>query len=192
MELVERINGSKAETLEPETVHVDELPNGDLIRRTESVALSHISRIDLGPNLAWGALQAGLAKERQTNLEISNHVKDGEKMQKDIDLLLDLSAELIAHKEGQPAGEPLKKLLSELAERNIHLWKGEDLSKEKISELKSLSSAQVDKLRSNLQILFTTKIQPAIQAIAAIMEALKEIIRSDARLKQKANQLPGH
>lgn len=188
MELVEHIKASRVATPEPETVYVDGLPNGDLIRKTKNVALANI---DFGPNLAWGALQAGLAKERQTNIEISNHVKDGEKMQKDIDLLLDLNAELIAHKEGQPAGEPLKKILSELAERHVHLWKGEDLSKEKISELKSLSSAQVDKLRSNLQILFTTKIQPAIQAISAILETVKEIIRNDTRLKQKANQLPG-
>lgn len=150
--------------------------------------------VDHFPNLAWEAIKAGLEKEKITNQKINEHIRDAQKIQKEIDLLLDLSAELTAHKEG--AKEPsvkMKALLEELKELGIELWKGEDkgLTPEKISEIKSLSSAQIDKLRSNLQIIFSTKIQVMIQTIGSIMETLKEIIRNNSRLISTANRLPG-
>jgi hypothetical protein len=126
---------------------------------------------------------------------LNGHIKKAEEHQKDIDLLLDFSSELTAMKEDQKEmSEKLKTILGQLKERGIDLWKSEDqtLSKEKISELKSLSSAQVDKLRSNLQILFTTKIQVLVQAIGAILECVKDIIRNNSRLVSAANRLPGH
>ncbi len=147
------------------------------------------------PNLAWESVKAGLAQEKLTNDKLNGYIKEAEKNQKDIDLLLDFSAELTAQKEDvKELSEKMKDLLAKLKERDIDLWKGEDqkVNKEKISELKSLASAQVDKLRSNLQILFTTKIQVQIQNISAIMETLKDIIRNNTKLINTANRLPGH
>ncbi len=142
------------------------------------------------PNLAWEAVKAGLAKEELTNKQLKAHIAEAEKHQKDIDLLLDLSAELTSYKEDTEMPEKMRSLLKELKERGIDLWKSEEtvLSKEKIAELKSLSSGQVDKLRSNLQIIFTTKIQSLIQSIGAIMETLKEIIRNNTKLINTANR----
>lgn len=146
------------------------------------------------PNLAWEAIKAGLAKEQMTNNQLNQHIKEAEQHQKDIDLLLDFSAELTGHKEDEEMTEKMKTLLKGLKDRGIDLWKGEEskLSKEKISELKSLASSQVDKLRSNLQIIFTTKIQVLIQSISAIMEILKDVIRNNNKLISAANRLPGH
>lgn len=147
------------------------------------------------PNVAWESVKAGLAKEKITNDQLNAHIKEAEKHQKDIDLLLDFSAELTAHKEGSTEmSEQMKSVLAKLKERGIDLWKSDDktISKEKLSELKSLSSAQVDKLRSSLQITFTTKIQVLIQSIGAIMETLKDIIRNNTKVISAANRLPGH
>lgn len=148
------------------------------------------------PNFALEAVLAGLAKERQTNEKLNGHIKEAEGHQKDIDLLLDLSAELTAMKgEKNEVPERVKTILAQLKERGIDLVKGENqthLTKEQISELKSLGSAQVDQLRSKLQILFTTKIQFLVQAISAILECVKDMIRNDSRIKNKANTLPGH
>jgi hypothetical protein len=145
------------------------------------------------PNFALEAVLAGLAKERQTNETLKKHIETAEGYQKDIDLLLDLSAELTKLKgEENEVPARVKELLIELDKRGIHLEKGEGLetvTKEQIAELKSLSSAQMDKLRSNLQILFTTKIQFLIQAISAILECVKDMIRNDARLKGKTNTI---
>lgn len=146
------------------------------------------------PNLAWESIQAGLIKEQITNDQINAHVKEAENIQKDIDLLLELSAELTALKEGEAPTEKMKEILDQLKIRDIDLWKRDlsEMNKEEISEMKSLSSAQVDKLRSNLQIIFTTKVQVLIQSIGSIMEILKDIIRNNSRLINAANRLPGH
>lgn len=146
------------------------------------------------PNLAWEAVMAGLAKENLTNQQLQDHIQEAKKNQKDIDLLLDLSTHLVSYKEDTEMPQEMKDVLAELKERGIDLWKSDEkvLSKEKIAELKSLSSSQVDKLRSNLQIVFATKIQTLIQNIGAIMESLKDIIRNNSRLISTANRLQGH
>ncbi|PIS02772.1 MAG: hypothetical protein COT85_01705 [Chlamydiae bacterium CG10_big_fil_rev_8_21_14_0_10_42_34] len=147
------------------------------------------------PNLAWESVKAGLEKEAQINSQLNVHLKEAEKNQKDIDLLLDLSAELTSFKKDEnKTTEKLKEILGELKERGINLRVNDEetLTEEKIAELKSLSSAQIDKLRSNLQILFTTKIQTLIQSISAILEILKDIIRNNNQLVRTANRLPGH
>ena len=146
------------------------------------------------PNLAWEAIKAGLAKEEISNRQLNGYIQEAEKHQKDIDLLLNFSAELTGHKEDiAEMSEKMKQLLSELKDRGIDLVKGADqtLNKEKIAELKSLASSRVDQLRSNVQILFTTKIQVQIQSIGAIMETLKDIIRNNTKLISTANRLPG-
>lgn len=167
---------------------VDELENyqSDL-KKIEKQSAPHF------PNLAWESIKAGLAQEKITNGKLNGHIKDAEKLQKEIDLLLDLSAELTAHPEGAVPSDKMKALLIDLKQRGIDLWKGEDrtFSKERISELKSLANAQVDRLRSNLQIIFTTKIQVLIQTIGSIMETLKDIIRNNTKLINAANRLPG-
>jgi len=140
------------------------------------------------PNLALEAVNVGLEKEKHTNAILNGHIAEAQKSQKDIDLLLDLSAELLQHKaadgENIEMSDKLKDLLKQLQERGIDLWKSEEtsLSKEKLSELKTLSSAQVDKLRSSIQLIFTTKIQTLIQAMGAILECVKDIIRNHNKL----------
>ncbi len=151
------------------------------------------------PQLAWEAIKAGLAKEEIMNRTLNGYIQEAETSQQSIDLLLDLSAALTSMKEEMKEEETqdkmktVKNLLNELKERGIDLKHEAEkpFTKEEIAELKSLSSAQVDKLRSNVQILFTTKIQPAIQSISSIMEILKDIIRNNNALISKANRLPG-
>lgn len=137
------------------------------------------------PNLAWEAIKVGLAKEKRTNDELNAHIKDAERHQKDIDLLLDFSAEMTGHKEDSTElSQKAKDLIEELKGRGIDLWRGEDktINKEKISAMKELSGHQVDKSRSHLQNLVLTKIQPKIANIGAIMETLKDIIRNNTKL----------
>lgn len=144
------------------------------------------------PNLAWEAVQLALAKEAWTDEQLKKHVAEAKGHQKDIDLLLDVSAELTGLKDGQKEITPaLQQKFDELKERGIDLWKGEDktLTKEKIFEIKSLSSAQVDKLRSNLQIIFVSKLQPLIQAMGAILEGFRKIVSDSDRVIRKTLEL---
>ncbi len=183
------------------------LPLMDLVKETEELKsqLEHVEERLTGPNppapheagfpnLAFEAVMAGLLKECATNTQLQGHIAKVKETQQDIDLLLDLSAALTASKNDQKMSEEVERLLKELEKRGIDLLKGGDtsLNKEKISELKSLAGAQVDKLRSNLQIVFTTKIQTLIQQLSAIMEAIKDMLRHNSRGISTANRLPGH
>lgn len=144
------------------------------------------------PNVAWEAVKLGLEKERFVNDQINTHVKEAEKIQKNIDLLLDLQAEMTSlNDDASEMSQKMREILERLKDQGIDLWKSEDssINKEKISQLKSLTSAQSDKLRSNLQIIFTTKIQVLIQIIGAIMETLKDIVRNHNRLLTQVNQM---
>ncbi len=137
------------------------------------------------PNLAWEAIKMGLMKERITNDQLNAHIEEAGKHQKDIDLLLDFSAEMSGFKDdGTELSERAKQLLEELRERGIDLWKGEDrtVNKERVSSMKELSGNHIDKSRSKLQNLVLTKIQPKIANIGAIMETLKDIIRNHTKL----------
>jgi hypothetical protein len=137
------------------------------------------------PNLAWEAIKMGLMKERVTNDQLNAHIKEAEKHQKDIDLLLDFNAEMSGFKDdGTELSQRAKELLEELRERGIDLWKGEDktVNKERVSSMKELSSNHIDKSRSKLQNLVLTKIQPKIANIGAIMETLKDIMRNHTKL----------
>ena len=187
--LVDRV--ATVEEVEAQNAHLEKL-HEELASYTETI--SEDRGLDF-PNLAWESVKLGLAKEKVVNAQLIGHIKEAEQHQKDIDLLLDFSAELTAHKkESGEMSEKMKDLLAQLKERGIDLWKREDhnLNEERVSDLKSLTNSQVDKLRSNLQIAFTTKIQTLIQSIGAIMDTLKDIIRNNNKLINSANRLPGH
>lgn len=137
------------------------------------------------PNLAWEAIKVGLLKEKITNDQLNAHIKEAEKHQKDIDLLLDFNSEMAGFKDdATELSQRAKELLEELKARGIDLWKGEDrtVNKERVSSMKELSSNHIDKSRSKLQNLVLTKIQPKIANIGAIMETLKDIIRNNTKL----------
>jgi hypothetical protein len=140
------------------------------------------------PNLALEALKAGLLKEKITNDQLNGYINEAQKHQKDIDLLLDLSAQLIKIKlaEGETMEMPaeMKATFDKLKEHGIDIWKGPkyDLDRDVIAEVKLLSGSQIDKLRSNVQVLMTTKIQTLIQLMGAILDCVKHIIQLFAKL----------
>lgn len=181
----------------PTPISTDDLEEQN---RTLNASVSKLTKIQTElkskttpfPNIALEAVLAGMEKERITNDQLNQHIATAQKYQQDIDLLLDLSSELVALKDDvNEMPEKVKNLLQRLKEeRGIDLWKGEGpFTKEKVSEIKSLTSAQVDKLRSNLQIVFTTKIQTLTQTISSILECIKDIIRNNSKLIGTANRI---
>jgi hypothetical protein len=134
------------------------------------------------PNLAWESLKAGLAKEGVTKQILEGHIKTAQDHQKKIDLLLDLTTEFISLPSDKDAtlSQKAQDLLKELKERGITIWEDDKIPKDKLPEVKSLTSSMVDKHRTELQTLFTTKIQVIIQNDASIIEALKNIVKENS------------
>jgi hypothetical protein len=139
------------------------------------------------PHLAWEALKLGLAKENHLNEKLNGCLDEIEKMQENISLLLELNGELGALKEDDTElSLKVMELLQKLKERGI------DLNKEgqTAEELRRKVNSHESGLRSQMQIQFTTKVQRYMQQIESLIQILQNIIRNDAKLKEKANQLP--
>jgi len=138
------------------------------------------------PALAWESVRAGLAKEKQSNSELDGHIKRAQKIQDEMKNALKGSTELTAipDKGSHEISPQLRAIAKELKESglDLKLEEGGKITKEKALELKSLISSFIDQRRSDLQILFTTKIQVVIQNIGSIMEALKNIVKDNTRL----------
>ena len=146
-----------------------------------------------GVNPAWEAVKLGLGVEDAQNQKIQNAIVKIEQSQKEISLLLDLSKELKKYN-GKELSETAKKILNELKQNGIDLLQDEKtrFTKDEVKNLESLIGPQIEQRKSGIHIGFTTKIQPLLQNIATIMEILKNILRNQERLIDKANRLPGH
>lgn len=136
------------------------------------------------PHLAWEAIKVGLAKQDQIHDKLHQHIDEIDQAQKDISLLLDLSAELSNMKEdNKELSERAQSLLDQLKNR------GMELNGETVGDIKRLTGSHESRLRSEIQIKFTTKVQYLMQQIESMMQILQNIIRNDSKLKEKANQL---
>ncbi|MBX7065684.1 MAG: hypothetical protein K1X28_00495 [Parachlamydiales bacterium] len=137
------------------------------------------------PNLAWEAIKFGLAKENYINEQLNHHIDEIQKKQKNISLLLDLSGEISGMKEDEKELPPkAKEILEKLKQGGIEFKEGLT-----IEELKRQGSSKESDLRSQMQIAFTTEVQRLMQHVESIHQILQNIIRSDAKVKEKANQL---
>ena len=158
--------------------------------RKVTVQAQHIPQTAIGqfPNLALEIVNLTVEKERFMSDQVNRHLDQIQKKQDAIGLLLDLNAELSGAKDegGEGTSEKAKEILARL--KNDHAI---DL-KGNIAEIKHNVSLQEGRLRTEMQILFTTKVQISIQQIETIISIAKDIIRKDEQLKRATGRLPGH
>jgi hypothetical protein len=146
------------------------------------------------PHPALAGILAAYQKEGEVNEKLLGYVKEMDKLQKDLGLLLDLNAKLNGIKEDvkeMPAD--LSALLDELKERGMDIWPTDNkaFSKEIKDQIKSMSSGHQDKAKSNLHVLTTAKIQHLTSIMSAIWECMKDFSRRDDQQKQKALRING-
>lgn len=138
------------------------------------------------PHLAWESLKFGLQVENRINEKLNKHIDAIREKQINVSLLLDLSGEIGSLKEeGQELPPKAIEILEQLKARGIDLRK----ENQSIEDLKRQISSKESDLRSQMQIAFTTEVQRLMQQIESIHQILQNIIRSDAKVKEKANQL---
>lgn len=139
-------------------------------------------------SLAWVALRAGLAKEAAGTNKLHALTGDVKMRLKQTDALLDLHAELIAlpEKDSHDISDKVQGMMKDLKAHGIDVWPngGNKISKDKLNEVKSHISSQIDKLQAASRTTMTTEIQPEIHAIQTIMSMTQQMIQSDARLKK--------
>lgn len=143
------------------------------------------------PNIALEAVKAGLAREKLGSDKLRRHSQEIKQHLKNIDSLLDLSAELTAlgEKDSHVISEKIEGMISQLRDNGIELWaSGEKkITKDKLGEMKSLISSQIDKSRTALQTTITVEIQPEMNNLNSIMNIIQQMIQADNRFKKHAN-----
>lgn len=163
----------------------------------EAVA-SHLDESPKEPSFPYPALEAILAvaaKEAEVNEKLRGYVKEMDKLQEDLHLLLDLNTKLNAIKEDvQEMPADLRALLDQLKERGMEIWPSgkTEFSKEIKSDIKAMSSSHQDRAKSNLHIITSAKIQSLTAIISALCECAKDIARRDDAAKRKFLTPPGH
>ena len=108
-------------------------------------------------------------------------------------MLLELNTELTSlnDKDSYKLTPTFADVIEKLKASGIEVWKeGDTMKKEQLTELKAQVSSQIDKLRTALQTTVSTEIQPETNNLHAIMNIIRQIIESDARLKKKTTELP--
>lgn len=164
---------------------------------TEKVA--NTGRQTLFPNVAMTMLQVGLRVENQHNKTLERHAAEAQEIQKTIEQLIDLSnmfGEKARGNKETELSEKIQKLSSDLEKKGIDLFKEDPkkLKEEQIIELKAKIGAHTDRLKTDLQIKFTTEIQVKINELQSILDCLKTIEKYASRLNETiiANQRGGH
>ncbi len=141
------------------------------------------------PNLALEAVELLLRAEALANKRLIDYTNEVKGHQQSIDLLLDLSGELIHMKKGKSLelSDRAKDLIGQLDARGVSVWKldGAPLTKETLSELSTKCGDEISNLRSKIQIIFTTGIKTCSEANAALLEAFKGIVRDDKEHKRR-------
>lgn len=151
------------------------------------------------PNIAYEMIRIGLRVEARSNKELDRHAKEAGEIQKTIEKLIDLSGHFSEKAKGsseKELSEKITALCSQLKEQGIEIFSGDlkKLKEEQIVEIKAKIGAHTDRLKTDLQIKFTTEIQVKINELHSILDCLKTIEKYASRLNETiiANQRGGH
>lgn len=140
-------------------------------------------------SLGHELIQLGLNVESVFNKIINGHLKEIEKNDETISLLLKLNNQLSDAKE---LPDNIKATLDELKNRQIDFNVTIPLTKDQISTVKSKSQQEISKLSKINEKIFSTEVSTKIEMQKSIMNIVQEMSKQDNRSKEKANQLPRH
>jgi len=133
-------------------------------------------------NLGYLMLKIGLEVERVKTRQIHAHLDEANQIQKKLGKLIDLNSKMTLYADNEDKkklGDDVFKLNEELKAEGIDilggLKAGDLISSERLAEIKGNISNHTDSLKTELQTLFTTKIQVKIQEIQSILECLKTV-----------------
>lgn len=140
-------------------------------KKIDAVTQTALNQLDI----AGETVKLGVRAYEEINATLLGYIQEAKGHQYKVELLLQFNQEL---KEGDIS--PKLKMLA--AEIDIKL-EGTKLTKEKVSELKSIASSHMESSKSQINIIFSTKISSWQQKLTAIMDIVKEIVRTDQRAK---------
>jgi hypothetical protein len=137
-------------------------------------------------SLAYSMLSLGLQVEQRYLTEIDQDVRAASDIQKQIEACINLNGKLTipADKEELPITDEIRALSDDLKAQGLELLQPNEtkINRERLSELKATLGARIDLLKTQLQKLFTTKIQVKINELHSLMECMKTVEKYSNRL----------
>ena len=184
-------NSTPGDPLNPSRVQA---PIGDSTETKTSQAAASI----FPPNVAYDMLKLGLQMEKSHTKSLHHEADKVADIQKTMEQLINLSGEFAVHAKGDDEkvlSDEILSMCQHLQEKGIEILQGNEgkISRERMAELKAHISARIDHLKTEVQGIVTTKMQPMINQLHSILECLKTIEKYANRLNSTiiANQRGG-
>ena len=138
----------------------------------------------LSTNAGWAILDLGMKREKLYQQQLTVFTKEASAINQTIKTLVDLNGKLSVSEKDTVLSEEALNLCEELEKANITLLRpGEKkLSPARMSELKAQISTHNDRLKTELQTIFSTKIQVMVSELNSLLESLKMIEKLFASL----------
>jgi hypothetical protein len=135
-------------------------------------------------NLMLNFILVGMAKERLYQSDLKKHANEAAKINATMKMLIDLNARLIVSDHDTNLTDEIRASFDELKKNGIELLHDGEMkiSPERMAEIKTALGSHSDRLKMELQNLFTTKIQVKISEINSLLDILKTTEKTWSRL----------
>lgn len=147
----------------------------DQLDRIQSVA-----KKASGVNPGLKAVQLAMLFEKNKNREISDNISKASNLQKSMEELVDLNGKLALYSENETEKTitpEIREIFQKLKAKGLDILPEKEmkLSRERLAEVKATISAHTDRIKTDLQVLFTAVLGPAIQTLQSVMDCAKRI-----------------
>ncbi len=142
-------------------------------------------------NLAYEVIKViGSYEKDKAEKDLKNLQEKADEFTRSIDLLLDLSRETGKLNSEKPKiTDEIRSLLEQLKSRgiNLDLTNGKEIDKEQLMTLKSAIGSHTDKLRMEVQQIFT-KMQTVLSSLSSVLDSGKKIIEKQDELLRRISE----
>ncbi|HSX13566.1 MAG TPA: hypothetical protein VLE96_04010 [Chlamydiales bacterium] len=181
--------------ISPEELSIENTPEDTLLsaieKETDEIARQILSDLQRATDPTKSAVLSAQLVERRSIQKLENMEGKSNDIIQSIDLLLELSREAGKLNPEKPKlNDTITSLISQLKERGINLLdipEGKEIDKEQLTALKSSLGTHLDKLRTEVQQIFT-KMQTIIQNMSSINDTVKKMISEQSDLIRKMQE----
>jgi|GEM_PF-2558204 len=140
----------------------------------------------LSTNVGWEIVNIGLKKERIYNSELLKKTNEATEIQQTIQKLIELNGQLSISEKDVVLSDKTIALFKELEKAKITIVQPADkkISPARMAEIKAQIGAHNDRLKTELQTLFTTKIQVMINELNSLLDTLRTIQKAFDRFME--------
>jgi hypothetical protein len=176
---------SAVETIAPILDERESLPVQKELSDTDQ-KVNQLATVDHFPNLTWEILNCYLNYQESQQKKLTNLSNDASHINQKINNLTELRSKLPNNEKSVELSESAQLLVKDLEKEGISLLQPNEktISSARMEDLKTQIDAERDRLKSELNILFSSKMPVLIKELQSIEEVVRAILKSDDRMKE--------